>query len=196
MQDVGRLKKMPWLPLYIDREDAGELLGILNADPEIAFIVSNGPGHWIAQDTLSLAPDGRRCLWHHLSGPLPCLPAGTVKDPWRGWKERASGADPTQPYFGAGHVGIVWWNIHTLGKGAGIGMSSFEWIGSRYRLIGFPADPSTERWWKQLRQVVKRTGALRIPRSGPLEGPGAEIWAMPGALAKIKLGVQRDENPS
>ena len=41
--------RMPSLVLYIDETDAKQLLDALNRDPEIAFIVSHGPGSWIAK---------------------------------------------------------------------------------------------------------------------------------------------------
>lgn len=192
---------MPWLPLYIDEADARELRESLDSDPDVAFIVSDGVHKWIAVKALESAADGRYCLWHVPSGPLPLVRAasmspGSVDDPWAGWTELQGGADATTPYFGAGHPGIVWWNLRTQSvRTRGIGMSSFEWIGNRYRMIGSPAHPSTEAWWKRLRALVKRHKARRIPRTGPADGPGPEIWAMPSALTRIESGVPRDANP-
>ena len=188
---------MPWLPLYMDSVDAVGIAESLGADPDVAFVVSNGPGRWIACKSLAAVPNGRYCLWHQPSGPLPLLrgslPDGSITDPWAGWTEVKSGADPTTPYFGAGHPGVIWWNVRTTSveRRGGIGMSSFEWIGNWYRRIGNAAHPSTEAWWKRLRALVKRM-AKRIPRSGPLEGVGCEIWAMPSALARIESGEPRD----
>lgn len=74
-------------------------------------------------------------------------------------------------------------------------LSSFEWIGNHYRIIGTAADPATEAWWKRLRHSMKSLNATRIPRSGPLDGPDAEAWALPSALAKIRAGAPGDVNP-
>jgi hypothetical protein len=193
---------MGWLPLYLDDNDAQVLLTVLNEDPEVAFIVSEGPARWIARRTLATAPDGTYCIWHEPSGPLPLvramlLPSGRVKDPWSGWTEKRKGADSSVPYFGPGHPGVIWWNLRTKSRATpgGIGMSSFEWIGNHYRVIGSPAHPATESWWKRLRTVLKRLRASRIPRTGPLDGPVAEVWAMPSALSQIRAGVCRDEDP-
>jgi hypothetical protein len=197
----GRLA-MPWLPLYIDEIDAAGLGDELNFDPEIAFIVATSPGVWVARRALHGIADGRLCLWHVPSGPLPLFRGvdrqpGTVADPWAGWTEFKAGADPLVPYFGAGHPGIVWWNVRTRSRRVpgGIGLSSFEWIGNHYRVLGNAADPRTEAWWAQLRKSVRRWKARRVPRSGPTDGPNPEIWALPSALSKINAGVPRDENP-
>jgi hypothetical protein len=192
---------MAWLPLYMDRDDAGQLLVSLNADPAIAFIVADGPSKWIARQTLPDISQRRVCLWHVPSGPLPLLNAEratrTVDDPWAGWTELRSGADPTNPYFGAGHPGIVWWNVQIESRSptGGIGLSSLEWIGNHYRIIGSGAESSTELWWAGLRKSVRKQKAKRIPRSGPIDGPRPEIWAFPSALAKITSGIPRDNNP-
>jgi len=62
-------------------------------------------------------------------------------------------------------------------------------------MIGSPAKPSTERWWANLRKWVRKQGAKRIPRSGPIDGPHPEIWAMPSALERFESGLPRDANP-
>ena len=73
-------------------------------------------------------------------------------------------------------------------------MSSFEWIGNRYRLIGEGAPEVTEKWWQRLRRQIKKR-AVRIPREGPTDGPNAEIWALPSALKHVQDGTIRDANP-
>ena len=193
---------MPWLPLYMDDVDAQQIAALLNSDASIAFIVSQGPGRWVAQHSLTELADARFCIWHIPSGPLPLLGPGgasslTVGDPWAGWAELRSGFDRRQPYFGAGHPGVIWWNLRTKSRSAPdrIGLSSFEWIGNHYRVIGSAADTSTEQWWAGLRKSLRKQEAGRIPRTGPLDGPDPEIWAMPSALAKIVSGVPRDDNP-
>jgi hypothetical protein len=193
---------MPWLPLYQDAVDTRDLLASFNDDRDVAFVVSDGRGKWIARRKLASAPDARYCIWHLPSGPLPLfrgaqVPTGAVEDPWSGWMESRAGADPTLPYFGAGHPGVIWWNVRTesVESTGGIGLSSLEWIGNHYRVIGVAAHPATETWWKGLRKLVKQKGARRIPREGPVDGVGAEIWALPGALSRIEAGAPRDANP-
>jgi hypothetical protein len=102
---------MPWLPIYADSIDFEEILGWLNASEELAFIVPNGPGRWIAVPTTEAIQKSRICLWHIPSGPLPLLhphpskKIDPISDPWAGWEELRVGAD--NPYFGAGHPGII-----------------------------------------------------------------------------------------
>jgi len=195
---------MPWLPLYIDRDDLAELVDWLNGEKVIAFILSDGPKRWRAFPELDRPPpDGRICLWHTESGPLPLLrskvlhtllvPRGKVRDPFEGWREQRTGADPTGPYFGAGHPGVYWFDVHTRSRHheRGIGLSGFEWIGNWYRPVGHPAPAVAMKWWQRLRRYVKKQ-AVRIPRDGPLDGPSPEIWVMPSAFASMRDGCGRD----
>lgn len=111
------------------------------------------------------------------------------------WQER-NRADHPDPYFGSGHPGIIWFDAYAQGQDApnSIAMSSFGWIGNYFKLIGRPAPPETEKWWRRLQRRVQKH-AVRVTRNGPLDGPGLEIWALPSALAKIRRGVPRDLNP-
>lgn len=191
---------MPWLPLYLNKTDLETLISWLNAETEIAYIVSDGPKKWKAVHGLPTPVDGRHCLWHTESGPLPLLrkllPDGEIHDPWSGWKEARTGANSSCPYFGAGHPGVYWLNAHTDSKreSGALGMSSFEWIGNRYRAIGHGAPEVARKWWGRLGRWAKKQ-AMRIPREGPCEGPHPEIWAFPSALAEIKDGRPRAPNP-
>lgn len=193
---------MPWLPLYADAHDFRTILDWLNATEELAFIVADGPHRWRAVHTIPSLESYRFCLWHVPSGPLPLLQAhpnrenGRVEDPWSGWQELRTGADASQPYFGAGHPGILWLNHRpvSLRFPRGIGLSGYEWIGNHYRAIGSPADASTEAFWRAMRRWTQKH-ARKIPRHGPLDGPRPEIYAFPSALAAIESGTDRDMNP-
>src|SRR5215469_7465807 len=115
---------MPWLPMYTDEVDVRELLNLLNRHPDIAFIVSNGPGRWIARSEMPSVSDSRYCIWHTPSGPLPLIgpqgcPQNVVNSPWEGWQELRPGADIRVPFFGAGHPGVIWWNVKTRSKRSG-----------------------------------------------------------------------------
>lgn len=72
-------------------------------------------------------------------------------------------------------------------------MSSFEWIGNHYKLIGNAADPLTEKFWSRLRRMVKKIGK-QIPR-GNKEGGKNEIFALPQAYQEIKNGKPCAINP-
>jgi hypothetical protein len=191
---------MPWIPLYVDDVDRQQLIIWLNDDSEAAFLVTDGPKRWKAVPSLPKLLDATYCIWHVPSGPLPLLDKGTVAleqvlDPWHGWAEKRTGADPTQPYFGAGHPGIIWLDVQTNGRTrpGSIGLSSFGWIGNRYKMLGNGALPATEKWWKRLQRSVKKV-ATRVPREGPCDGPHPEIWAFPSAHKAFLAGVPRDAN--
>lgn len=193
---------MAALPFYADGIDLEELLTWLSREAEVAFLMSDGVGRWVTRDRVDFLPRPRTGLWHVPSGPLPLFPAdradeaGEVEDPWSGWNELRTGVNPDVPYFGAGHPGVVWLNAKVVSQRdpAALGMSSFEWIGNHYRRIGRAADPQTEKWWRRLQREIKKR-ARRIPRSGPVDGPHPEVWALPGALAAIEAGAGRDGNP-
>jgi hypothetical protein len=192
---------MPWLPIYAAPDDLESIRAWLNKEPDIAFLVEDGPKRWKAVSAISSLWQPRVCLWHEPSGPLPLLGPGlddsvsAVADPWAGWTERRAGADPTIPYFGAGHPGVIWLNVRPTGRSASsIGLSSFEWIGNRYRVIGRPAPELTSRWWQRLQRWIKKS-AVQIPRVGPLSGSDCEIWALPEAYHLFQAGTARDNNP-
>jgi hypothetical protein len=192
---------MPSIPLYADEADLAEVVRWFSDDEEIAFIVSAGPKHWIARHALEGVHFNRIALWHIPSGPLPLVPGRAwqrerwIEDPMRGWKERQTGLDPTVPFFGGGHPGIIWLNAETAGpNGEEIGMSGFEWIGNRYRPEGLSARPPAEQWWRRLEERI-RSNAVQVTRLGPLDGPDPEIWALPGALSRLRSGAIRAINP-
>lgn len=174
----------------------------LNNEP-IGFIVSAGPKRWVARDTLPSISSGRHCIWHLDGGALPLMgadskaPSGVIADPWAGWAELRTGADPNQPYFGPGHPAVIWLDAHPQGKRspAAIGVSAFGWIGNHYRRIGGVPTKSTEKWWRRLRRAMTKS-AVRIPRAGPPDpsSPHAEIWAMPSALSSIQGGTPRESS--
>ena len=193
---------MPWLPIYADEEDFILIQDYLNQCEEIAFIVSDGEHRWRAKRNLPKFESNRICLWHVLSGSLPLVhpyPSkiiDTISDPWSGWTELRAGADSTCPFFGVGDQGVFWLNYHPKSKrmSDGLALSSFEWIGNHYGLIGHPAPKVTEKFWQRLRNWTKMI-AVRIPREGPMDGPKPEIWAFPSAYEALHGGRGRDSNP-
>ena len=193
---------MPWIPLYLTELDASALINMLAQDPEIAFIVHAGPKQWRAIKSINSKNIEQICLWHVPSGPLPLLPAiygdpvQQVKDPWLGWTERRTGANPKTPYFGVGHPGIIWINIRTRGKDPGscCGLSSFGWIGNHYKIIGNSAAPNTQAWWKSLRLRVAKL-SHKVPRQKISNSLPSEIFSFPGAYILLKEGGIADANP-
>ncbi len=194
---------MAWLPIYAAESDLPFLVSFLNSSKDIAFIVSNGPGKWIAVPAIERLRDGRYCLWHVPSGSLPLFRGAQenfdeIENPFAGWAEVKSGADPSQPYFGPGHPGVFWLNVHTsethrMTREPLVGLSSFEWIGNHYKILGSFPKPETEKFWKALRRWVQKH-AVQVPRGGPNNPTPAEIWALPGAQSLFQNGVSGGNN--
>ncbi len=189
---------MPWLPMYLDKEDLFTIIDLLNNDPDIAFIVQNGLNKkrkWIAKYKMEDIQIKRYCLWHIPSGPLPLITPRIDDDeiiinPFQGWEERIGGSDRSNPHFGGGPVGIIWLNNRTNNHDK-IGLSSFEWIGNYFKIIGSPAHESTEIWWKNLRRKISKI-SKKIGRNDSLK---PEIFCLEHAFKKIENGVERDINP-
>jgi hypothetical protein len=191
--------------MYLYERDFEALIQHLDSDEELAWIVPAGSGRWIARKTLLWSADrprSRHVLWHIPSGPIPLADPGGVAadwvhDPWNGWRERHTGADPDVPWLGdppgVYHLNLRFASNDEQGK-TEIGMSSFEWIGNYWRVLGRRAEPSTQRHWRRLTYWA-RSHSQRIPREGPLDGPRAEIYAFPEALTAIRDGARRALNP-
>jgi len=185
--------------MYLDGEDLQELTNWLNEEQDISIIKSIGEGKWKAISNISISSNGRYCLYHKQCGPLPYLKKNLIgkelmiSDPFSGWKEMKSGANPDNPYFGAGHPAIFWLNVR-VATDQEVPMSSFEWIGNHYSIIGNPAPEAATKWWNRLRRRVKKV-STHIPRSGPINGKQKEIYSFPNALRKIENGLVRAVNP-
>ena len=199
---------MAWTPLYLEVNDVEILNNWLNDNEEIAFLVVNGTGKWIAKMKHNILADngtqtiGSRGmnflipnfiqynLWHIPSGQLPLLgdgaPDSFIDDPWSGWTENRQGFNQNVPYFGVGHVGIIGLNIKLADKKDAIPISYFDWIGNHYKMIGFGADKSTELFWKKLKRMLKKT-ATQIPRCNDSERK-KEVFAFPSAYTEITNG--------
>lgn len=192
---------MPWLPMYISRPDTSLLMELLLHDPDIAFLVPDGSKRWRAAKEMDAQRNERVGLWHVPSGPLPLLPPvhgdpiQQIHDPWLGWEEERTGADPNTPFFAA-HTGVFWLNLHVEGKDRGscCGLSSFEWVGNYYKIIGKGSQPSTEDWWKSLRRRILRM-THKVPRQSFSSSLPKEIFAFPHAYSLLKEGAIADNNP-
>lgn len=202
---------MAWTPMYLEKEDVEILNTWLNENEEIAFLVSNGSGKWIAKKQLDIFAESelqmaevrliaedleiqtpysfQYNLWHIPSGKLPLIDTSInrfIDDPWSGWTEIRAGANRGVPYFGAGHVGIISLNIHLAYNNGAIPISHFGWIGNHYKVIGNGAEKSTELFWNKLKRMVKKV-AVQIPRCNRLETK-KEVFAFPSAYSEISNG--------
>lgn len=164
---------MAWLPMYMIKDDLKSLSEYLCSEKDIALIQSIGIGRWQAFSDFEIKNSGRHCLFHAGAGPLPLLaennkdPNQEILNPFGGWQEMLAGANPNQPYFGAGHPAIFWLNVR-LKENKEIGMSSFEWIGNHYAQIGNPAPDVAKKWWGRLGRWVRKQSS-NIPRQGPID---------------------------
>ena len=198
--------------MYLNNVDAGVLLAWLSSTLEIGFLISDGPRRWKAMPQFSEPPDFPFYIWHVPSGPLPLLGADRgdapeyIDSPWNGWFEPQPGADIRLPWLGPAYPGVFTatfclkskrtWDGYKSARepSDAIGLSSFQWIGNRYRIIGSPAKPETERFWKRLRRFVA-SQSVKIPRVGPLGGPNSEVYAFRSAFEEIQNGRARAANP-
>lgn len=183
--------------MYVTREDAAWLLDALNADDEIAFLVADGPRRWKARRAVDELPAGRTtALWHLPSGPLPLVGSTDpqIPDPFAGWREQITGMDPTVPYF-ENHAGVLLltYRPEGLSRGSACGLSSFQWIGDHYAVIGKPAPRATERWWTGMVRKVEAAATL-VPRRSLIASSPPEIYAFPAALDRLNDGKTFDQN--
>ena len=190
---------MPWLPLYISTDDLTLISNWLSADEDISLITPLGAGEWQAVLRFEIRESGRYCLYHKGCGPLPLLSKNEndadsiVLNPFDGWKELRSGANPKLPYFGPGVPSLFFFNVR-LEENNTIGLSSFEWIGDHYSIIGNSAPQLSKKWWGKLKRWTKKHAA-RVPRGGFGEQRKPEIWTFEAAQKEIELGKACARNP-
>ncbi len=183
---------MPWLPFYATKDDLEQVYTLLGDD--IVGLYGDGPGRWRARTDRKPPVDRRTLLWHVTGGALPLYhprerPLPDIPDPFAGWAERQAGANPHQPYFGAGHPAIFALNLRTTQRepGSVCGLSSFGWIGNRYGRIGSPAPKATKNRWAKLQRDIRQV-AVKVPRGEITSDEPPEIWAFPSAYAKLGKG--------
>jgi hypothetical protein len=180
-----------------------------------SFVLSDtlSQQRWKAVRSVPRLRDGKHCLWHVPSGPLP-LPIDrntgqAVADAWSGWMETRPRSDPTMPNFVPGHPAEIYlevWTRHRpysqaeraslpmllsywTGEHDVLVLSTFGWIGDYYA----PAPPAAWSWWRRLEawMAVQTTSIGGFPNSdddGGL-GEGVSFWALPSALEKLKSGI-------
>jgi hypothetical protein len=191
---------MPAFAVYINFHDLDIIMGWLNNDIDISFIVSDGSHKWRAVETIDKWKNRIYCLWHRDSG-LPLIRKDkssiAVPDPWAGWTEEVTGANSHMPYFGPGYPGIYWLYVRCTStkRPENIGISYFEWIGNYFKKAGCEAPQIAQKWWNHLRGWVKKN-AIQIPVEGEWDDRSAKekVWAFPGALKEIQSGRGREKS--
>ena len=186
---------MPSIQFYALDADLDLVLSHLNADPEITFVVPDGPRRWRAIERRDALPPSHSLLWHRPGGPPPLVcpdKDDVIKDPMAGWQERAASAIPGVPFFGSVPM-IISWDVARQ-KGTLVPMSAFGWIGDRYRAIGQGASKETTKWWKALQKWVQQH-TREFPRGGSAGSGGGMIAAFPAAAARLGAGAPAELNP-
>ena len=202
---------MAWLPLYADANDIALVVEILNADPDIAFIIKDSapdekPLRWkaVREWPDAITTSINIAFWHTPSGKLPLFDRNAenpefIENPWSGWQEKTNepfpGApnwrDYSMPYFGSGWLSAFSWSIRLPLEDGVIRMSSFEWIGNYFSILGRKAHPEGMKWWRRLRSKIAKMGE----KIGRTDTAKPEVNCLPGAGAKIARGCRRAENP-
>ena len=179
----------------MNKQDEMELLNLLNSEEQIAFLISDGQKRWKAVKSISEFPNDNITLWHIESGNLPLLTKSGkdewIENPWNGWTEKRTGSNPKNPYFGPGWPGVIHLNINTDYDDE-IGISSFEWIGNHYSIIGISASDSTKKFWSRLKRKIAKI-STKLPRAD-FEGAKNEIYTFKNALLEIRNGKERRHN--
>ena len=186
---------MPSIQFYSTFEDVKRISNWLVAEPNIALIESVGSGKWKAKHFFEINSVGRKCLFHDQCGPLPLLNSdsdsvGVVADPFEGWTENRAGADKTTPYFGSGHTGIFWFNVRS-NETRQLAVSSFEWIGNHYSVLGRMAPVEAKRWWHRLKRYTTKD-CVKVDNQGKITLAKSPYWATPDAEKLIKIGIIKE----
>jgi hypothetical protein len=190
---------MPAILVYATAADFRLVLAHLDADEEIAFLVSAGSHRWRAVEQVPDLEPGRTLLWHRPGGALPLLqPDGTetvISDPFAGWAERVSSNAGRVPFFGS-IPSIVTLDVPAFGAAEEerAPMSAFGWIGRRYQTAGRPAAAATVAWWRRLRRWIAGVG-VAVHRAGMGRGRGSTVFALPEAQQQLAAGMPGDLNP-
>ena len=190
---------MPAILLYATPADLLLVLTRLNADEEIAFLVSTGSDRWRAVEQVPGLAPGRTLLWHRPGGPLPLLkPDGTetvISDPFAGWVERVPSNAGWVPFFGS-IPAIVTLDLPSVAAAAEqrVPMSALGWIGQRYQAAGRPAASATVAWWRRLQRWVAGVG-VAVQRAGMERQRGSTVFALPEAHRQLAAGLPGELNP-
>jgi hypothetical protein len=200
---------MPWLPLYLLDSDFDLLNDWLCKDEEVYFIQHVDKNLWKLIKELKFKetsqPNIYR-LWHLPSGQIPLIkelrpdqgvPISSlvnkvsydhVLNPFEPWPGRPLRGLTALPYFGDDETKVFDLEIYNSKSfNDRVRISAFGWLGNRYSILGKGAEKATEKWWKRLRNFVKKN-SVHIPR-GNDSSRKKEIYAFPRAIEAIKSGV-------
>ena len=195
---------MPSIELYLDIPDLPLLEAFLNKEEEIAFVLRSGDGTFTCVGATTLQPNASYTLWHVSSGEIPadCRDerGRIIVDPSRGVHPGAIRlrleACPGKYQQLVQRQHATGYELKLFEDSTAIGRSGFAWLGNKFKPVGTPAHPSTDQWWRRLRNWVAKHGR-KVTWSGPLDSPESElrVWAFPFAYAAFSNGRPRSVNP-
>jgi hypothetical protein len=199
---------MPWLPLYLLDSDIDLLNAWLCKDQDVYFIKQVDKNHWKLVKELKFKKEGfsnEYRLWHLPSGQIPLIKERSLSEgvpieslfkratydhvlnPFEPWSGRPCSNLSGLPFFEDDETKVFTLTIYNSnGLNHEIRISGFEWLGNRYSIIGKGAEESTEKWWRRLRNFVKKN-SIQIPRCND-SSMKKEIYTFPKAIEAIKNG--------
>lgn len=197
---------MPADYLYINQDDAKQLFEILNADPEIAFLVVENQGHEMpegpnyqyckAYPTLEPSSSNQDyVIWHMPSGPvlrdyydheddskhsgyagINDSPLAVIEDPFKGWVALKA-ADAHIPYT---HNKPQFFDLQVCFSDVRfpdlLPPSSFSWIGSYFE----QAPESAKKYWQKIKRMIKK-GAKPVYGDGKTMHKDSKVYCWPHA---------------
>jgi hypothetical protein len=193
---------LPWIPLYIIREDLPVLNEIVRADNALALLKHERGERWKAVLEYDLAADGNYSFWHVAGGPLAMPDADPlsslseeIPNPFEGWQQLRLNQHG-QPFFRGNPPNMLDLRIMIASKRPEdeLGMSSFGWIGNHYWALGRVAPEVTKKRWNKLRRDISKV-AHRVPRGWLTRGTKAEVFALPHAFELLRSGARGAINP-
>lgn len=158
---------------------------MLSEKGDLALLQSDGD-QWKAVLDYKLDTDGRHTIWHVSNGPLPFAPIGgtggaigEIENPFAGWTgQRVTAGQPVFPNStGIFHLNL---RVHAHKPESSFGMSSIEWIGDYFAVLGRTAPDVTKKRWTALRRQFAKLGP-RVPRGWLERERRPEVFALPNA---------------
>ena len=187
--------------LYIDEDDAKDVLKLLNEDLDLAFLIKGKELEWKAVQTIQTLYSCR--IWHIPSGPLS-VPYGKnepdvlIENPFDSWHQkpmetiRPLPKDYPYPRIKP-NTNFFDLSIY-LPKDDIVGLSTIQWVGDYNSVLGIKADESTKKHWLKLKRLFKKMMQKEIPRVTNSKSK-LKAYCFPGAYQHIMDGGLRSSNP-
>lgn len=181
--------------------DCNDVLRILNADDDVAFLMLTRPNFWEATERLDRLCVRTYSLWHVPSGPIPAATADgnalIVDDPWKGWSGTSIAGDPDNPILvGGSQPGILRFQVSNSGDGPAdvLHVSYLKWVGNRVNAkLGRPTSQATEHWFNRFRRKISSM-STSVPAGGLASRNAKQIAVLQCAFRALQAGIPTDED--